>query len=348
MNRKSYIVGALVSLSVLATSLASFAPVFAKSAVQHTHPQGEYILVGAAASPPMGKGDGRLLVYTPQTDASVSIPLASGSNAFRIAVWKDIAYVPTLQGVTYVVDLRTHRLLSRVTTTAHARIANVTADGKLLLITGPTSVTAYSLPDFKVVWSVEQGGNALAIGHQHAYLAGNTRKDTVVIDLKTGHVQGTIPVGRIEDAAYDRHGHTLWLADWYNGDMTVVNTTADKVEKVIHTTEGDPQLNPKNMMMTTAGFMQLAVGPDGSHVYAAGFSGHILVFSAVTDTWVKSIPVGTAGMGKLSGLAIDPSGLYAYTTVENKKETDMVSLRSGKVVHVLHGLSSNRWLIARQ
>jgi YVTN family beta-propeller protein len=176
-----------------------------------------------------------------------------------------------------------------------------------------------------------------------AYLSSNQSSTTRVIDLKTGRVVATIPVGEIEDSVYDPKFHTLWLANWTNGNMTIVNTKTRQVVATIHNAEGGG-FDFQNMMASPGGFMQLAVGPHGRHVYAASFSGNILVYNAATQTFDKNIPIPLED-AKLSGIAIDPSGRYAYTTVENHHETVTISLKTDKMVSQVQGLSSNRWFV---
>lgn len=306
------------------------------------------LLIGAAASPPMGKGNGEFLLEQVRKPMNMAVQLASGANAFQIGIEGNVAYVPTLQGTTYVVKLTSHKLAFTFSTPRGARIANVSKNGRLLIITGAKSVTAYSLPSLKRAWQVNKGGNALSLSDHFAYLSGNSSKVTSIINLKTGKITGEIPVGMIEDSVYDPQQHTLWMANWTSGNMTVVDTRNQRVVKVIHEKEGGgfsvkDMGSMSRMMMAKGGFMQLAAGPNGKHVYAASFSGNIMVYDAVNNAFEKNIP--TVPMAKLSGIAIDPSGQYAYTTVENKKETIAVSLKTGKVASTFTNLESNRWYV---
>lgn len=311
------------------------------------------VLLGPAASPPMGMGNGQLNLMYVRTSKNMAVPLTKGANAFKSAVEGNIAYVPTLQGVTYVVNLHSHKVITTFSTSKGARIANIAdiAMGKhVLLITGLHSVTAYALPSHKLMWTTNVGGNTLAVVGRDAYVSGNASKTTQIIHLTTGKVTGSLPVGMIEDSVYDARRHTLWLANWNNGDMTIVNTKDNKVEKVIQEKEGGgfsmgDMGNMKAMMMATGGFMQLAVGPRGRFVYAASFSGNIMVYDAVSNMFKGDIP--TLPMAKLSGIAISPTDGYAYTTVENKMETIAVSLRTHKVVATYPNLESNRWSVMR-
>ena len=312
--------------------------------------QASDLLFGPAASPPMGPGNGQVNLLDSRKASVMAIPLAQGANAFKSAVDGHVAYVPTLQGTTYVVNLLSRKVITTFSTPKGARIADIAKRNHLLLITAPTSVTAYALPSRKLVWTANVGGNTLAVAGRYAYVSGNALKTTQIVDLATGKVTGSIPVGMIEDSVYDAKRHTLWLADFTNGDMTIVNTKDNKVERVIQEKEGGgfsmaDMSNKKAMMMAKGGFMQLAVGPQGKHVYAASFSGNIMVYDATNNTFKGDI--STLPMAKLSGIAIDPSGRYAYTTVENQMETIAVSLKTDKVVATYPKVESNRWSVIK-
>ncbi len=300
------------------------------------------ILIGAAASPFMGN---EMVLMKPVHDkATIKIPLHVSAAGFQLAIDGNKAYVPTMSGKTFVINLTTHRVMSSFTSPKGARIASIAKNHQLIL-TGNSSVTAYSLPSLKKAWQLQIGGNALAIVGNTGYLSGNNMKTTEMINLSTGRKMGSIPVGMIEDSVYDPQHHTLWLANWGNGDMTIVNTTTNKIVKVIQKQEGGGySMNEmNNMMMATSGYMQMAVGPHGNNIYVASFSSNIMDFNAIKNTFKKDIP--TIPMANLSGLAVDPSGQYAYTTVDNMNETIAVSLKSGKVVATYSGIKSYRWFV---
>lgn len=299
------------------------------------------LLIGAAASPPSGSGQGYLVIDHVGSRQLNEIPLAPGANAFLVAVSGRMVYVPTLQGQTYVVSLNANRVVRTFASPVGARIATLAQAGHLLLITGPNSVTAYHLPSMRQAWQLHIGGNAMAVAGASAYLSSNTADSTHVIDVATGQIVAALPVGHIEDSAYDPQAHTLWLANWTNGDMTIVNTLTNQVVTTIQEAEGGG-FNLSNMMGSSGGFMQVTVGPSGRHVYAASFSGNIMVYDAVKNVFEKNITTNLP-MAKLSGIAIDPSGHYAYVTVESLKETVSIALKTGQVASVQPNLMSNRW-----
>ncbi len=303
------------------------------------------VLIGAAASPPAGPGNGTLSITSIGMKHIWTVPLAPHANAFQVVVGHGLVYVPTLGGKTYVVSIAAHQVVSSFSSPANVRIATMADADHLLILTSASSVTAYALPSYKQVWQMPKfGGNTLAVVGPYGYLSSNGSSSTSVIDLKNGHVVNTIPVGHIESSVYDPQHHTLWLADWTNGDMTIVNTMTNRVIKVIQRKEGGG-FSMSNKMNSSGGFMQLAVSPSGESVYAASFSGNIMVYNALTNTFQKDIPVKVP-MAKLSGLAIDPSGQYAYTTVESDDETVAVSLKTSQIVGKETGLMSNRWFVA--
>ncbi|MDA8344979.1 MAG: hypothetical protein M0Z66_05795 [Thermaerobacter sp.] len=301
------------------------------------------VLVGAAASPPTGSGSGMLIVDSIGAHRLFTISLSTGANGFKVAVVGGLVYVPTLQGRTYVVSLQSDRLVKSFATPVGARIADYSPTDNLLVITGPQNVTAYSLGSLKEVWQVASGGNALSIVGGRAYLSGNMANATRVIDLKSGKIVASVPVGHIEDSVYDPQQHTLWLANWTNGDMTILDTADNTVVGVVQESEGGG-FSMANMMMSSGGFMQLAVGPTGQHVYAASFSGNIMVYNAGSNAFEKDIPTNIP-MAKLSGIGVDASGQYAYVTVESSQETVTISLKTGKVLSTTKGLMSNRWTV---
>ena len=302
------------------------------------------VLVGAATSPAMGMGTGTFYIDSIGKKMTWRVPLSMGANAFQSAIVGSVAYVPTMGGKTYVVSLVSHKVTKMFMSPMGDRAAVAAPANHLLLLFGSTNVTAYSLPSLKKVWQLDQGGNALTVAGHNAYLSGNAASTTSVINLGTGHVAGSIAVGHIEDAVYDPERHTLWLANWTNGDMTIVNTRNNRVLKTVQRAEGGG-FNMNNMMGSMGGFMQLAVAPSGRQVYAASFSGNVMVYNAMKNSFAKDIPVGS--MARLSGIAVDPSGQYAYVTVENQKRTVSISLKTDKVVSSQAGLLSNRWSVAK-
>lgn len=302
------------------------------------------VLVGALTSAAMGSGNGTFYIDSIGKKMTWRVPLTMGANAFQSAILGNVAYVPTLAGKTDVVNLSSHKVTKMFMSPMGDRTAVAVSARHLLLLLGSNNVTAYALPSLKKVWQIDQGGNALTVAGPNAYLSGNTAATTRIINLATGHVAGSIAVGHIEDSVYDTQHHTLWLADWTNGDMTIVNTLNNHILKTVQRAEGGG-FSMNNMMGSMGGFMQLAVAPSGRQVYAASFSGNVMVYNAVSDSFAKDIPVGS--MARLSGLAVDPSGQYAYVTVENQKRTVSISLKTDRVVSSQAGLVSNRWTVAK-
>ncbi|RIV20868.1 hypothetical protein D2Q93_11400 [Alicyclobacillaceae bacterium I2511] len=136
-----------------------------------------------------------------RTQNNVEVSLEKGANALQVAISGNDVYVPTLQGKTYVVNLPSHKVVSTFPTPEGARIANISKTTHLLIITGSNSVTAYSLPSLKMDFQLNVGGNALAIAGNQAYLSNNSLQQTRILNLKSGKIIGTVPVGNIEEVA---------------------------------------------------------------------------------------------------------------------------------------------------
>jgi hypothetical protein len=110
------------------------------------------------------------------------------------------------------------------------------------------------------------------------------------------------------------------------------------------TPEVDPAFRYDRIPAATAGFMQLAVSPGGRTVYAAGFSGHVLRFSAHEPAYLGEVKLAVPSPAKLSGLTLIDGGHQAVVTVENRKEAVRFDLSSGKVLQRFADISSNRWV----
>ncbi|MCY0863385.1 MAG: hypothetical protein OWQ57_00385 [Sulfobacillus sp.] len=297
-------------------------------------------LVGAAASPPSGAGNGFLWLEHQNHWHLVS--LGQGANAFQAAVWGSWVFVPTLTGTTDVVDWTTQKPVKTLATPVGSRVALVDGATHRLYLIGPNTTAAYTLPGLNPLWQKPVGGNTAVMADNRLYLNAPTADVTTVLNAETGAPEQNVPVGHIEDMVFDPAYHTIWMANWYNGDMTVLNAATNRVVTTLHEAEGGG-FSMTNKMGAMSGYMQIAVGPNGQHVYAAAFSGNIMVFNANTNQFVRDVPAPVP-MAKLSGLAIDPNGEIAYTTVESQNETIAVSLKSGALLALWPHIQSNRWL----
>jgi len=340
-------VGALLASALLAgcgTTQAA-APMSKPSpattaAPAHSPAPGGSWLIGAAASPPSGPGNGFLWIE--QQNHWHLVHLGSGANAFQVAVWNSWVFVPTLSGTTEVINWPTQKVIKTFATPPGSRVALVDAATDRLYLVGSNHTAAYALPGLNLLWEQPVGGNTAVLANNRLYLNAPLASATTLLNATTGAVAGRLPIGHIEDMVVDPAYHTLWMADWSNGDMTVVNLATQHVMATLHEAEGGG-FSTMNKMNAMSGYMQIAVGPNGQHVYAASFSGNILVFNAQTLQFVRDVPAPVP-MAKLSGLAIDPNGQTAYTTVESQNETIAVSLKSGALLALWPHVESNRWL----
>ncbi len=255
-------------------------------------------------------------------------------------------FIPAEGGTTTVVSTRSWRVKGSFASPTGSRVAKTTPDGRLVLIESGTKTVAYrARAPYRMVFADPIGGNALVIAPngKRAFVGGNADSVVTELALPSGRVMRTFPVGHSGDMAWARG--SVFSADIANGVMSVIDPGSGRVTR-IPTPEVDPTFSYKNLAAATAGFMQLAVSPDQRTVYAAGFSGHILKFSATRDRYLGEIKV-TANPdtpNKLSGLDVLPGGHLAVVTVENLDTALVVSLRTGKIVTSRSNLASNRWV----
>ncbi len=308
-------------------------------------------IVGAFPAPPKGPGTGHLVQWRVGNDTprvgKFGTPKTLSGNSFYIAYDRHLErlYVPTLAGTTYVLNAKTLKPISRFKTLPGGRVARVSANHRALLVLSGKALTVYSLADHTPWFTIATGGNALAIGKdgRHVYIGGNMSKVITEVSLHTGKVTHRYPIAGSGDLAWV--DGKLFSADMKTGVMSVLNPTTGKIVR-ISTDETDPTFSYHHIPAATAGFMQLASSPHQRYVYAAGFSGHILKFSTHNDRYIGEIAVKAAptGANKLSGIVIVNHGQDAIVTIENRKETALVRLSDAKIIKLLPGTMSNRWI----
>ncbi|MDA8066693.1 MAG: hypothetical protein M0031_14525 [Thermaerobacter sp.] len=379
---------ALAAALVWAAGCGAPSPAAAPKATSVHHRKG-FLLLGLAPSPPTGSGTGTLFISR-HARRFRTVVYAKGANSFRPGVTPGgrHAFVATESGKTYVLSLPSGKVSASFATPAGARLAKVAPNGKVVYVLGANFVAAYdTAAPYHQLGLLQQGGNTFAIspGGHRGYLAGNNRRDILELRLPALAVVSRTTVGRIGDLALSPDGNHLWAADMFNGDMFVLDTASLQVAHTIKTPEGDPNISFTNMMAATAGFMQLSMGPKGGHLYAAGFSGHVLVFNTNTYTYGSltiqppSAPAGaTSGKGgsgsmgsntmgsssmtkpsstsgamavsgppKLSGLVVLPGGREMVATAENYHATLLLSTATGKTMATFPKVAANRWVTAR-
>lgn len=308
-------------------------------------------VVGAFPSPPSGAGPGLIALWSPAGSTSIRYAPkgTAAGNSFYVAVnpQQGEVFVPTVAGHTDVVSLRTAKVLTGFASIPGGRVARYDPAARLLLILSGQALAAYQpKAPFHQVFKVAVGGNAIALSPDGrlAFVGGNM--DTVVheIGLPAGTLLRTFPVRRSGDLVW-AHGQ-VFSADIQTGVMTAIHVHSGRIVKMA-TPEVDPTFSYSKIPAATAGFMQIAPSPNRRWVYAVGFSGHILKFSAASDRYVGEVALNLAGSAprKLSGLAVLWGGQQAVITVENLDETVVVQLSTGKVLHTAPGIASNRWVL---
>ncbi len=308
-------------------------------------------LVGAFPAPPMGPGPGKLAVVPVQKGAPYALDFGTAGkqsgNSFYVAEAGDLVFVPSISGTTEVLSIRTGKPVRQFNSIAGGRVAAVSADHSLIFVLSAKSVVAYAANNGKIQFQVPFGGNALSFNADGSrlYVGGNMDNSIAEIDPSSGRILRQIPIGHSGDLAWA--GGFLFSADIQSGVMTAYNPVTNRTYPM-PTPEVDPNFTYSKIPSATAGFMQLAVSRDQQYVYAAGFSGHILRFSSRKPAYLGQVSVSIDGRGpnKLSGLTVLPDGATAITTVENRNESVIVDLDSGKITKRLPGIASNRWISA--
>ncbi|MEJ2344039.1 MAG: hypothetical protein P8076_04965 [Gammaproteobacteria bacterium] len=336
--------GGLVMLTLAAASPA------AAAAYPKDNLPPEYV-IGTSPAPPTGGGKGLIEEWRVGTKDQVDGRFGSAGslsgNSFRASYdpGDRALYVPTAAGETYVLDRATLQPQGEFQSIPGGRIARVTPDHKTVLILSPQGLAAYSASDWQRLFRVPIGGNALAVSlsGRHAFVGGNDSDVVTEINLPSGTVAHIFPVKGSSALAW-ANGQ-LFSADMKTGIVSVIHPASGRIVR-ISTPEVDPAFSYRHIHRATAGLMQLAASPDQLVVYAAGFSGHILMFSAKNDRYLGEIPVHVdpAGPNRLSGLTVVNGGADAVVTAENADESALVSLADGKVLKRFAHTASNRWI----
>ncbi len=311
------------------------------------------VLVGAFPSPPKGAGPGKLTVRQLPDGAVRVVDFGQAGtpagNSFYVAIdsKSNQVFVPSVAGTTSVIDLGTNKLVRQFKSIQGGRVAIVSPDHSLVFVLSGKALAAYSTNDDTLRYQIPVGGNALAFNTDgsHLYVGGNMNQSIADVDSSSGRIERQIPISNTGDLAWANG--MLFSADIKSGVMSVYKPETGHVFR-IPTDEVDPDFAYSKILAANAGFMQLAVNPQQSVVYAAGFSGHILMFSTAGPAYLGKVKVsvGESGPNKLSGLAVLPKANQAITTIENRRESVVVDLRNGKVLERLPNVASNRWVVA--
>jgi hypothetical protein len=343
------LVGGIFSLSLF----CGITPAFAVPVTTSDQPW----VAGAFLSPPSGAATGRLDAWRVGTDTTQNVQFAKpktlAGNSFFVAydVERHVIYVPTLAGRTDILDSHTFASKGDFTSIQGGHVAAVSPDHKVLLILSGKETAAYSIPKHSQLFVLPVGGNAITFNPDgnHAYIGGNANANLTEIDVSSGKVGRTLPVAHTGDMVWA--DGKLFSANMKSGIMSVLDPVSGSVTR-IKTPEVDPNFSYMAIPKAAAGFMQLAVDQKHHKVYAAGFSGNILMFSSGDQpSYLGEIAVREnphANVNKLSGLSIISDGKEALVTVENLKATVVVRLSDGSIVRKLPGIASNRWVTLGQ
>ncbi|MEJ2677605.1 MAG: hypothetical protein P8174_00860 [Gemmatimonadota bacterium] len=295
---------------------------------------------------------GRIDYWVVGKDLAVHIPYgdsAAQGASFKVA-WdpgRAVLYAPTPAGSTYVVDPVAGNATGAFPTIAGGRVAAFDLDNDLILVLSSDSLAAYRAANHERLFADAVGGNALALdhGHDRVFVGGNADSVITQVDLSAGEVARTFPVAHSGDLVLA--SGRVFSADMKTGVVSSFNPDSGQITRTA-TDEVDPDFSYDAIAKAKAGFMQMAAGPAGDTVYAAGFSGRIMAFDAATGARTRTIKVTGADQGtgpfKLSGLVILPGG-QALTTAENRQTTFVVNLASGDIVRSLDSTHSNRWVL---
>lgn len=312
------------------------------------------LVLGAQSNPPKGPGPGKVFLVNTASMQMRDMRFAKagtrGGNSFYAGYNGATGriYVPSPVGRVTILDASTGHRTGSFPVIRGARLAHVVRQRNLLLVLSAKYLAAYRLGTHRPVFTLAVGGNAMAVNRNETrlYVGGNMDRSITAISLPNGRVTGSYPVGHSGDLVL-ADGH-LFSADMKTGVMSVIDMATGHVTR-LKTPEIDPDFSYHAIPHATAGFMQLATSPDGKRVYAAGFSGHVLTFSAQKPSYLGEIAVQPKpGANKLSGIAIVNGGKDALVTVENRHEAALVRLQNGRILHLFTGVASNRWVIARR
>lgn len=312
-------------------------------------------VIGAASAPPVGPGPGTLSDWSWGDKSARTVSFAPAnhpaSNSFYVAYdgASQEIYVPTAGGTTILLNRRTLKPVASFPSLVGGRVARVTPNHEMVLELSASGLVAYSTGlRHQRLFSQSVGGNAVTISPngQDAFIGGNMDSTVTEVSLPSGRIVRTYPVRQSGDLVWA--DGQVFSANIQTGVLTAIHPNTGTITPIA-TPEVDPTFSYKDISQATAGFMQIAISPHQGYVYAAGFSGHILRFSAQRDTYLGEVAVhaNPQGPDRLSGLAVLPGGKTALVTVENLKETALVKLGSGKILQLLPGVTSNRWITVR-
>ncbi|HET9122825.1 MAG TPA: hypothetical protein VFN52_04915, partial [Acidiferrobacteraceae bacterium] len=272
------------------------------------HPQLADQVLGTFPVPPAGPGPGTVALWPTHGTPKVIRFAPAGTpqgNSFYAGYdpSRQRVYVPTVAGITWVLDARDGAVLQHFPSPKGGRVARVSPDHRWLLVLSGKQLASYALSTYRRAWTLPVGGNALAFtAHGRAvFVGGNMDKDITEVRLPTGHLVRHYPIARSGDLLWA--GQQLFSADISSGIVSALNPTTGRIVR-IQTPERDPNFSYAHIAAAKAGFMQLAASPHQRTVYIAGFSGHILRISVAGDRFTGDLRVRAPRPSRLSGIAV--------------------------------------------
>jgi len=153
--------------------------------------------------------------------------------------------------------------------------------------------------------------------HPYLELAYATSRSNfvAVVDLTTGEVIETVPVGKDPgDAAISPDGRWLFVADQWDGGLSVIETGANRVYTTVTGLEN---------------LRSLAVAPDGSRVYVSGATSDVHVIDGASFERIAAI--GAITTPQEIALSCDGSKLYVSDLADRVTVVDTATFSTTRV-----------------
>jgi YVTN family beta-propeller protein/VCBS repeat-containing protein len=307
-------------------------------------------------------------------EAAVTGSIAVGSNPSWLAVSPDgaRAYVSNLfDGTVSVIDTATNTVIDTDAGVAGVNAISVggsawdmalSPDGTRLYVTKQNNstvsvidTTTYTLVDAD---PAAAGVNPISVGGQpwglavspdgtRVYVTSRTTNTVAVIDTATNTLidtdpgtAGVTPItvgGQPLDAAVSPDGTRLYVANWSDGTVSVIDTAAYGVIDTDPATAGTTPITVGGQPAA------VAVSPDGARVYVTNFNGTVAVVDTATNSLVDTNP-GTAGVnpitvgGQLQGVAVSPDGDRLYVTDIQGDRVSVIDTATNTIVERVTGI----------
>jgi len=176
-----------------------------------------------------------------------------------------------------------------------------------------------------------------------AYIPNANVNNVAVLDIATGMITATIPVGTTPfGVAITPDGSHVYITNFTSNNISVINTSTNMVDATIGGVGAQPygivvtpdgatvfvaneSSNSISVINTTSNAVtgsfsvgsqpvSIVLSPDGSKGYVANFSSNnISVFNTATNAVIATIPVGNSPWG----LAVSPDGSKWYVASNN-------------------------------